>query len=540
MPDKSRSLYGRLWRAFPRDFGYLALTGVLVVVAGSLYGVAGTILSSFGDALGSLILFAILLLAALYFARLFGRLELLRLRWAGEPAVQPVVWRGLTAKNRFIRLLEVAADPHYWLYLLYTAVVFPLLGGAVVAFIGFVIAAGFGGVIFGIVLMVIHPVVGSDLWYSLVGVHWFYDHLPWWGVLSLVLGLGLLALVPFLTRGGVILMNAVATPLLGGFRSEQLEAEVAGLQVSRSAAVSAEGTALRRLERDIHDGPQQRLIRIQMDLAAAARAVDTDTARGKHLIDEALQQSRDALEELRALSRGFAPPLLLDRGLAAALDAVVDRSTTPTRFTNELPEGLAVPVEIERNAYFIAAELLTNVAKHAEASRAELILSAPSPLGARELRVDVTDDGHGGAALQTGHGLAGVEQRLVGLGGRLSLRSPAGGPTHVSVHIPVESPVADPASSAATASATAPAASAPAADAPAPAQAAAPPADRAAPAPVPPVANDTTPLPKADTTPTPEANPTPTLAYPTEELPRESASPQKTKRQKPDAPRSAP
>lgn len=483
MADEKRSLYGRLWRAFPRDFGYLALTGVLIFGVGLIYGLFAPSLSGVGDALGSLIVFAILLLAALYFAKQFGRLELLRLRWAREPEVRPVVWRELTAKNRFVRLLEVAADPHYWLYLLYTALVFPFLGGTVVGLIGALIVAGLSGVVAGIVLIVARVDPGTQLWDALIRAPWFFDNMWVWGIVSIIVGAALLALVPFLTRGGVKLMAIVAAPLLGGFRSEQLEAEVAGLQVSRSAAVSAEGTALRRLERDIHDGPQQRLIRIQMDLAAASRAVETDVPRGKQLIDEAIQQSRDALEELRALSRGFAPPLLLDRGLAAALNAVVDRAVVPTRFTDELPEGLAIPVETERNAYFIAAELLANVAKHSGAARAELILSAPAPQGLFELRVDVTDDGHGGAGVRAGHGLAGIEQRLVGLGGSLVLRSPVGGPTHASVRIPVE--VAAPAAPAATE----------------------------------PTASDSAPTPTA---PAPTVS-TPTLPYPTEELPRENS-----------------
>jgi signal transduction histidine kinase len=295
------------------------------------------------------------------------------------------------------------------------------------------------------------------------------------GVGSFAIGVGLLAVLPWITHGCVWVQNAIARAMLGPFRAEQLAADVAGLRVSRSAAVSAEGTALRRLERDIHDGPQQRLIRIQMDLAAASRASGVDAERSRDLIEEALQQSRDALEELRALSRGFAPPLLLDRGLAAALEAVVDRAGVPTRFSDELPDDVDIPVEIERNAYFIAAELLTNTAKHSGATRAELILSADD----RDLRVVVSDDGHGGASRKAGHGLEGIEERLRGLDGTITLRSPEGGPTHISVVIPVFDEAAGE-SAAGT-----------------------PPIDGEA---------------LASTTPQP------TLPYPTEELPRETAS----------------
>jgi hypothetical protein len=521
VPDERRSLYGRLWRAVPRDVGYLALTGVLVFLAGSAYGIAGSILSSFGDGLTTVVVFAILVLAGLYFAKFFGAFELQRLGWARQPPVRPVVWRERTATNRFVRFLEVAADPHYWLYLIYTVVVFPVLGGFLVGLIGSIIVAGFAGLIGGITLLVLQTRLGGLLWSSLDANLWFVDNLWVAGVVAVIMGLALLALIPFLTRGGVLVMNAVATPLLGGFLSEQLEAEVAGLQVSRSAAVSAEGTALRRLERDIHDGPQQRLIRMQMDLAAASRAAGHDPERSKALIEEALQHSRDALEELRALSRGFAPPLLLDRGLAPALEAVVDRATVPTRFTNELPDGVVIPVEIERNAYFIAAELLTNVGKHAVATRAELFLSAPAVGADRELQVIVTDDGRGGAAVRAGHGLAGIQERLTGLGGRIELRSPVGGPTHARVRIPV----------AATVEEEPPAESVPSQAAPASDAAWPPPAD----APVPSAA-DPAAVPAADAAPDAAADPAaspasddvttsqPTLPYPTEELPRDAGS----------------
>lgn len=516
VPDSRHSLYGRLWRAVPRDVGYLGLTAVLVFLAGSAYGIAGSILSSFGDGLTTVVVFAILVLAGLYFAKFFGAFELQRLGWARQPPVRPVVWRERTATNRFVRFLEVAADPHYWLYLIYTVVVFPVLGGLVVGLIGSVIIAGLGGLVAGVALLVAQTRIGSVLWNSLDSRLWFVDNLWVAGVISFIMGAALLALIPFLTRGGVLVMNAVATPLLGGFLSEQLEAEVAGLQVSRSAAVSAEGTALRRLERDIHDGPQQRLIRMQMDLAAASRAAGHDPERSKALIEEALQHSRDALEELRALSRGFAPPLLLDRGLAPALEAVVDRATVPTRFTDELPEGVRIPVEIERNAYFIAAELLTNVGKHAGATRAELLLSAPAVGRDRELHVVVTDDGRGGAAVQAGHGLAGIRERLIGLGGRIELRSPVGGPTHARVRIPVVAPLEEAPPAESVPSQATPASNAawlPPADAPvpsamlpaAPAPDAAP--DRAASAPA------------ADVT-----TPQPTLPYPTEELPRDTGT----------------
>ena len=139
---------------------------------------------------------------------------------------------------------------------------------------------------------------------------------------------------------------ALARGVLAAFKSDALLKEVADLTDSRGAAISAEGHSLRRLERDIHDGPQQRLVRLQMDLAAAERQLDTDPEKARGLIAEAMEQSKEALEELRALSRGFAPPILLDRGLVAALESAADRAAIPTRVMSERysPGALVEPL----------------------------------------------------------------------------------------------------------------------------------------------------------------------------------------------------
>jgi signal transduction histidine kinase len=225
------------------------------------------------------------------------------------------------------------------------------------------------------------------------------------------------------------------------FRSEELQVQMADLSASRSAAVAAEGTALRRLERDIHDGPQQRLVRLQMDLASAERQLEKDPDAARELIAEARTQSKEALEELRALSRGFAPPILMDRGLVAALESLAVRSPLPTHVESLLPAELVLPPELERNAYFIAAEALTNVAKHARAQNAwvRLELRRIPPTDAVWLDVVVTDDGVGGASAVAGHGLSGIAERLRGLGGSVEVVSPVGGPTHVISHLPLTS-----------------------------------------------------------------------------------------------------
>jgi signal transduction histidine kinase len=232
----------------------------------------------------------------------------------------------------------------------------------------------------------------------------------------------------------------VARGLLGSFRTDALEKEVATLTESRTAAVAAEGTALRRLERDIHDGPQQRLVRLQMDIAAAERQLESDPDAARKLLEEARQQSKDALEELRALSRGFAPPILLDRGLVAALESLAVRSAVTVRVVSTLPADVDLPTELERNAYFIAAEGLTNAVKHSGGSAIDLRIDLrriPDETDQTWLDITVTDDGRGGAAAVPGHGLAGLQERVLGQGGTLEIASPAGGPTVVTAHLPV-------------------------------------------------------------------------------------------------------
>jgi signal transduction histidine kinase len=200
--------------------------------------------------------------------------------------------------------------------------------------------------------------------------------------------------------------------------------------------VQAEDASLRRLERDIHDGPQQRLVRLQMDLATIERRLEGDPDSARTLLVEARDQARETLDELRALSRGFAPPILQDRGLGVALESLASRSPVPVIVEVELADG-ALPAPIERNAYFIAAELLTNAAKHSQATAIRLRVGTrdTGPTG-HWIDVWVTDNGRGGATRTPGHGLAGLDERVQGLRGMLVIDSPVGGPTTIGAHLP--------------------------------------------------------------------------------------------------------
>jgi signal transduction histidine kinase len=206
---------------------------------------------------------------------------------------------------------------------------------------------------------------------------------------------------------------------------------ISDLSEQRDSAVSAEATALRRLERDIHDGPQQRLVRLAMDLGRARQQLDTDPGAARTTIEEALGQTRETLDELRALSRGIAPPILVDRGLPAALQALAARGVVPVRLSVDAALG-RLPAVIESTAYFVVAEALANVAKHSRASACGVEVGRS---GGR-LVVRVLDDGTGGAHVAKGHGLAGLTDRVRAAGGTLAVLSPAGGPTEIRAELP--------------------------------------------------------------------------------------------------------
>ena len=254
---------------------------------------------------------------------------------------------------------------------------------------------------------------------------------------NLVVGLFFAATLVPVVRGCANLHEAWARTLLAGTSRRALAERVEDLTVRRVAAASAEAQSLRRFERDIHDGPQQRLVRLGMDLSIAERRLDDDPAAARELLGQARVQAAEALAELRALSRGIAPPILADRGLEAALAAIAARSAAPTTLEVDLGTGERPTAAIENAAYFVVCEALTNTAKHAAAASIMIRLSTTALAGgARVLRVEVEDDGVGGADLAKGHGLAGLSDRVAGLDGTLSIHSPAGGPTRVVAELP--------------------------------------------------------------------------------------------------------
>ena len=259
----------------------------------------------------------------------------------------------------------------------------------------------------------------------------------WWStVLVGVLGLVLLVLSPRLVRWLGLVDVAFARRMLGP--TGELAARVGELERSRARVVDAAEQERRRIERDLHDGAQQRLVALAMNLGRAKARYDRDPAAARALIDEAHSDAKQALAELRDLARGLHPAVLADRGLDAALSGLAARSPVPVTVEVDPGGGSATsrpsPV-VEAIAYFVVAEALTNIAKHSRATRAAVVVRRLEGL----LRIVVTDDGVGGADATRGTGLRGLADRVSGVDGRLFVDSPSGGPTVLTVELPCAS-----------------------------------------------------------------------------------------------------
>jgi signal transduction histidine kinase len=233
---------------------------------------------------------------------------------------------------------------------------------------------------------------------------------------------------PFATKGATSIDVALIRGLLGPGRLAQ---RVQVLQQSRAHAVDAAAAVLRQVERDLHDGAQIRLATLAMNLGLAKEKLATqDVDQAAELVDVAHRGAKHALAELRDLVRGIHPPVL-DNGLADALSSLAANSPVPVRLSTDLPDR-PTPA-IETIAYFCAAELMANAAKHSHASAVDVTVDERDA----ELRLRVADDGVGGADPAAGSGLSGLAQRVSTVDGRLEVDSPPGGPTRITVHLPL-------------------------------------------------------------------------------------------------------
>ncbi len=250
-------------------------------------------------------------------------------------------------------------------------------------------------------------------------------------VAAAVVGVVVLLNAPYVTRSMAGLQVWVDRRLLGPTR-RNLAARVGELERSRSRMVDAADADRRRIERDLHDGAQARLVSLAMELGRARAHFDDDPEGAKTLISQAHENAKTALVELRSLVRGVHPPVLSDRGLDAALSGLA--AICPVPVTVQVEVARRPSATVEAVAYFVVAESLTNVAKHSGALAATVTVRSEGDV----LRVVVRDDGRGGA-VPTGAGLAGLADRVQAVDGHLSILSPVGGPTVIDVEIPCAS-----------------------------------------------------------------------------------------------------
>ncbi|MEE4541911.1 sensor domain-containing protein [Streptomyces sp. V4-01] len=411
----------RTWR----EFGYLLLNLPMGIV-GFVWTV--TMLSV---GAGLLITFVglPLLVLALGGCRAIGYVERSRARallWLDveEPGPTPVKGRGLLA-----RLGAQLGSGVNWRHALYCLVHFPW------GVFSFSVAISFFCYGWGLLTYPlwrwIFPVSfgqqGLQIYGSDDGHHGWWLHTPADMALSVLVGGTLVLAGPWVTRG----MAHVDRYLVGGLLGpSRLATRVTELESDRGVVVDTAAADLRRIERDLHDGAQARLVALAMDLGLAKEKLLEDPAAGAAMVEEAHGEVKIALQELRDLARGIHPAILTDRGLDAAMSSLASRCTVPVAVTVDLP-GRPVPA-IEGIAYFTVSELLQNVSKHSGASRATVDVWQV----ADRLMVHVGDNGRGGASLGAGSGLAGLAGRLASVDGVLAVDSPPGGPTRISAELP--------------------------------------------------------------------------------------------------------
>lgn len=417
----NRSVWAARYRQLGRDAAFLLLSGPLSLLAFYLLvpltalGVVTTIIW-----VGLLLLIIDLSIAG-GFAN-FARLAVARVD-GREPVpggyLEPEP--GASARRRLFRRLR---DPQRWMDLLWAVIYFPVsLITWIISVVWLALAvAGLLAPIADIILdLVLDPAVGQRQ--GLAHLLGLQPELLWDIGFNLTCGIVFSLTAPAVLRGLAAMQTGLTRAMLS-WRSE-----VSRLQTSRAAVQRAEADTRRRLERDIHDGPQQRLVRLRMDLARAHRQAEKDPAAASAIIQGAMEQTQQTLDELRQLSRGIAPPVLIDRGLAAAITEAATRSSVPVTVSTELPD---LPDHVSQAAYFVVSEALANLNKHSGATAAGV--DARIVDGA--LLVRISDNGLGGASTAKGHGLAGLVERLNGVDGRLFITSPTGGPTTLEARIP--------------------------------------------------------------------------------------------------------
>ncbi|MFD8196257.1 sensor histidine kinase [Streptomyces wuyuanensis] len=409
---------GRTWR----EFGYLLLSLPLSVVFFSL----ALSLTAAGAGLVVTFLGIPVLAAALAMCRGFGAVErarartLLRLDVADPAPVRP---RGRGAPGWIGAVLKSGVS---WRHLLYCLAHLPWAVFAFSVSLAFW-TYGWGLLTYPLWQWVFPVYAGIDgLQLYGDGTHGIYLDSPFELAVTSTIGLLFTLATPWIIRGFATVDRLLVAGLLGPSR---LEGRIVELESDRGVVVDTAAADLRRIERDLHDGAQARLVALAMDLGLAKEKMAEDPRAAARMVDEAHGEVKTALQELRDLARGIHPAVLTDRGLDAALSSVASRCTVPVRVEVDLP-ARPVPA-IEGIAYFTVSELLQNVSKHSGARTASVDVWRAE----NRLMLQVSDDGRGGADA-AGSGLGGLAERLEAVDGLLVVDSPAGGPTVITAELP--------------------------------------------------------------------------------------------------------
>ncbi|MET9511262.1 sensor domain-containing protein [Streptomyces flavidovirens] len=410
----------RTWR----EFGYLMLSLPVSV----LFFVFAVTMTSLGMGLLITFLGVPVLAACLAGCRGFGAVERARARGMLKLAVaDPAPVRVKPGGGPMSWMVAMLRSGTSWRHLLYAVLHLPW---AVFAFSVSLVLWSYGWAMLTYPLWQwVFPVYAGVDGIQLYGDSTHHIYLDKADELAVTSAFGLLLTLatPWVIRGLVTVDRVLVAGLLGPSR---LATRVSELESDRGVVVDTAAADLRRIERDLHDGAQARLVALAMDLGLAKEKLTQDPEAAARMVDEAHGEVKIALQELRDLARGIHPAVLTDRGLDAALSAVASRCTVPVQVEVDLPARPAPA--IEGIAYFTVSELLQNVSKHARASRATVDVWQTED----RLMLQVGDDGQGGADTTAGSGLAGLAERLDAVDGILVVDSPAGGPTTVTAELP--------------------------------------------------------------------------------------------------------
>lgn len=342
-----------------------------------------------------------------------------------RPELMPFIRPVPADATRLRRIFHPLTQGQSWLNVMWAVIYGPLavFTGLIALSWWFLTASSLTFPIYGWFIPEADP-SGLPVWLGLP------DELVTTMVINFVIGVVSFFALPWVVKGLAFVNAKVSQILLTTFGTMQERLE--HLSESRDAASSAESIGLHRLERDIHDGPQQRLVHLGMELSRVKRNMKRDPEGAQRALDGAIAQTRDTLQELRALSQGTAPPILTDRGLNAALAALATRSSVPVNV--ELNGDERFDAKVENTIYFVAAEAITNIAKHSQATNATMELKKTDG----KLVITIGDNGTGGAHPSKGRGLYGLTERVRSADGELAIESPEGGPTVIAAEVPCE------------------------------------------------------------------------------------------------------